>query len=126
MRRSLLGQDRFVGTCNLSYEAGASSTHLCDEKSVHEAIDGLLGVYTVCEEFQVATGTAAVAMGPQPAGYADSTHQGYCITPELPTSERTDTLRALADELRLESRRLSKIADRLEGTLGDDATSSQS
>ena len=86
--------------------------------SNHQANMHFTSVYAVCDEFNVATGTAVAAMGDlQDAGYVYSNPQGYFMAASLPITEREDEQRAVVAAIRDEARRLQDIADRLDRTI---------
>lgn len=77
----------------------------------------IASVAGLCEEFDVATGTAVAAMRLLiDAGYVYSDQSGYYVARSLP-STTGDEQHAVVTALRDEAARLVRIADRLERTI---------
>lgn len=83
----------------------------------HNPDKHIASVAGLCDEFDVATGTAVAAMRLLiDAGYVYSDQSGYYIAKSLPATTG-DEQRAVVTALRDEAVRLGRIADRLERTI---------
>lgn len=83
--------------------------------SKHVPHGHVASVAGLCDEFQVATGTAVAAMRVLiEGGYAYSDQSGYYMSAILPTSKREDEQRAVVAALKEEAQRLDRLANRLE------------